>query len=101
MSPLYSIFRFKDKNNEFYDQYFQTKLWHHYMCSVANYGARHDRMNITTSDFMDMPLPYPHPDEQKKVVEFLHVFDEKIDAESNKLTSLETFKKGLLQKMFV
>jgi len=101
MSPLYSIFRFKDKNNEFYEQYFQTRLWHHYMCSVANYGARHDRMNITTSDFMDMPLPFPHPDEQKKIVEFLHVFDKKIDAEMNRLAGLETFKKGLLQKMFV
>lgn len=101
MSPLYSIFRFKDKSNHFYEQYFKTKQWHRYMCSVANYGARHDRMNITTSDFMDLPLPCPHTDEQKKIVSCLDEFDKKIDAVTSQLTENEAFKKGLLKKMFV
>lgn len=101
MSPLYSIFRFKDKINDFYEYFFQTRLWHRYMCSVANYGARHDRMNITTSDFLDMPLPSPHIDEQIKIVRCLNAFDKKIDAVTRQLAEIEAFKKGLLQKMFV
>ena len=101
MSPLYSIFSFKDKRNDFYEQYFKTTFWHRYMCSVANYGARHDRMNITTSDFIDMPLPYPHPDEQEKIVSCLDAIDKKVDAVKKQVLKLESFKKGLLQKMFV
>jgi len=101
MSPLYSIFRFKSQNNTFYEQYFKTTFWHRYMSSVANYGARHDRMNISNVDFMAMPLPFPHIDEQKKIVEFIEALDHKIEAAKAKLEAMETFKKGLLQKMFV
>jgi type I restriction enzyme S subunit len=101
MSPLYSIFRFKSDNNEFYEQYFKTMLWHRYMCSVANYGARHDRMNISTSAFMSMPLPSPHPDEQRKIIDFLIAMDRKIGEAIQAVDRMQTFKKGLLQKMFV
>ncbi|OCH21918.1 restriction endonuclease subunit S [Aliivibrio logei] len=100
MSPLYSIFHFKSDNNEFYEQYFKTTLWHRYMCSVANYGARYDRMNISTADFMNMTLPCPHVDEQDKIVSCLTAFDKKIEAISLQVSKLESFKEGLLQKMF-
>lgn len=101
MSPLYSIFRFRCENNEFFEKYFQTTCWHRYMCSVANFGARHDRMNITMADFMAMPLPCPHPEEQQKIANCLTAFDQKIDAVAQQITQLETFKQGLLQQMFV
>jgi type I restriction enzyme S subunit len=101
MSPLYSIFKFKSDNNEFYEQYFKTTLWHHYMSSVANYGARHDRMNISSSDFMSMPLPSPHPNEQGKIVDILIAMDKKIGAATQVVDRMETFKRGLLQMMFV
>ena len=51
MSPLYSIFRFKESLLEYFEHYFETTNWHKYLHSVANFGARHDRMNITNSDF--------------------------------------------------
>ncbi|MGI2908785.1 restriction endonuclease subunit S [Tolypothrix sp. VBCCA 56010] len=101
MSPLYTVFRFKSQENTFYEQYFKTSMWHKYMCSVANYGARHDRMNITTSDFMNLPLPYPHPEEQQKISNFITVIDQKIEAISRQIYHTEKLKKGLLQKMFV
>jgi len=101
MSPLYTVFRFHAQDTTFYDHYFKTSLWHKYMCSVANYGARHDRMNISTSDFMNLPLPYPVPEEQQKIVDFLTLLDQKIEVASQKIKHTEQFKKGLLQKMFV
>jgi len=101
MSPLYTAFRFVDQPDDFYEQYFLSKFWHKYMCIVANYGARHDRMNITTKDFMDMPLPWPCLAEQKKITDFLSAIDTKIDAISTQIEKMVVFKKGLFQQMFV
>lgn len=46
-------------------------------------------------------IPIPHPDEQTKIAEALSALDAKIDAVSAENSQMETFKKGLLQKMFV
>jgi len=43
----------------------------------------------------------PHPDEQKKIAGMLMVVDAKINAVSTQITHMETFKQGLLQKLFV
>lgn len=101
MSPLYTIFRFKSDTTDFYEQYFKTSLWHRYMSSIANYGARHDRMNISISDFMSMPIPCPSAAEQDKIVNFLNSIDRKIESIAKQIDGLEAFKKGLLQKIFV
>lgn len=46
-------------------------------------------------------IPVPHPDEQRKIANFLSVIDAKIDAVSTQISEMESFKMGLLQKMFV
>lgn len=101
MSPLYTIFRVGIECITFFEQYFDSSFWHQYLKSIANYGARHDRMAISTSDFMDMPLPWPHPDEQQKIADFLSALDKKIDTVAEQITQTQAFKKGLLQQMFV
>lgn len=100
MSPLYTVFRFKNKNNGFYEQYFKSTHWHNYLHSVSNHGARHDRMNITNDRFMDMPLPEPHQNEQQKIADCLTSLDELIAAETQKLDFFKTHKKGLMQQLF-
>jgi type I restriction enzyme, S subunit len=101
MSPLYSIFRFKEKNLEYFEYYFETKGWHTYLESVSNMGARHDRMNIANSDFFKMPIPFPSSEERNKITEFLNGLSLKIELANKALTQTQTFKKGLLQQMFV
>lgn len=100
MSPLYTVFRFRNKENDFYEHFFLTNLWHVYIKNLSNTGARHDRITISVDNFMKMPLPYTSPEEQQKIADCLSSIDELIDAESRKLKALEKYKKGLMQKLF-
>lgn len=101
MSPLYTVFRIKQGNLDFYESYFATYLWHDYLRSVANSGARHDRMNITTYEFYQMPVPLPREEEQQKIADFLTALDDKVNLTEKELEQAKKFKKSLLQQMFV
>jgi type I restriction enzyme S subunit len=102
MSPLYTIFRFKNEGLlDYLELYFGTTQWHRYMNSIANIGARHDRMNITMGDFFNLPIPIPSEDEMGKIVEFIQSLNKKVDLVGQQLKQTQTFKKGLLQQMFV
>lgn len=102
MSPLYTVFRFKDDSLlDYLELYFITTMWHRYMHSIANFGARHDRMNITTSDFYALPLPIPSKEERAKIVSFVNALEAKVSAVKQQIELTQTFKKGLLQQMFV
>jgi type I restriction enzyme M protein len=102
MSPLYSIFRFKRGSNlTFFEKYFETTLWHHYMRGVANYGARHDRMSISQEDILNIPVPFPCPEEQKKIADFFLEIDKNLDLMRKELAQMEKIKKSLFQRMFV
>ena len=100
MSPLYTVFKFQKGHIAFFEQYFQTEIWHPYLKSIANFGARFDRMNITTDGFFNMPLFVPSIEEQQKIAECLETLDNLITAESKKLESLKAHKKGLMQQLF-
>ena len=100
MSPLYTVFRFKDRNNDFYAHYFKTSGWHAYMRQASSTGARHDRMAISSDDFIAMPMPVSSPEEQQKIAECLCSVDELIAAQTRKLGALKTHKKGLMQQLF-
>ncbi|NCH68106.1 restriction endonuclease subunit S [Cronobacter sakazakii] len=101
MSPLYTVFRFKRGLLKFYQYFFESSVWHDYMKSVANSGARHDRMNISGADFFGLPVPQPFEEEQTKIANFLSALDDKIAVKKAELDKLKTWKQGLLQQMFV
>lgn len=101
MSPLYTVFRFHETDNDFYEYYFQSPHWHRFLRDASNSGARHDRMNISTDDFMSMLVPVPPcRNEMAKVARFLRTLDELIDAEARKLEKLRAQREGLLQQLF-
>ena len=100
MSPLYLMFGFNGGDINFFEHYFKGNSWHNYLRAKANYGARFDRINIGTKEFMDMPVPYPSLAEQKKVADCLSSLDKYIDATKRKLDLLKEYKKGLMQRLF-
>lgn len=100
MSPLYTVFRFHQTDNDFYEHYFKTNCWHKYLQHVSNSGARHDRMNITNDDFMAMPVPTLSHKEQQKIADCLSSIDELINFREQKLAALKQHKKGLMQQLF-
>lgn len=51
--------------------------------------------------FQSLPLRLPNIEEQKKIVEFLTSLDKSIENLNQQITHTQTWKKGLLQKMFV
>jgi type I restriction enzyme S subunit len=101
MSPLYSIFRFNHTDLDFFELYFETTFWHKYLGNVANFGARHDRMNITVEDFYKMPIPLPSDEERQLITNYLKSISVKLKRANEELEQAQAFKKGLLQKMFV
>lgn len=100
MSPLYTVFRFNNKNNDFFDQFFKSSRWHGYLQKNSNNGARHDRMSITSSEFMAMPVPCPGDMEQQKIADCLTSIYELVRLQAQKLEALKAHKNGLLQRLF-
>ena len=70
MSPLYTVFRTHDINNLYLEFYFKTTKWHRFMKLNGDSGARFDRFTISSTQFMEMPIPYPMLDEQIKIGEY-------------------------------
>ena len=102
MSPLYTVFRFKDVELlDFVEIFFGTTFWHRYMNSIANFGARHDRMNITSGDFFALPIKVPCVEERIKLVGFVKYIDKKINLAQQQIEQTQVYKQGLLQQMFV
>ena len=99
MSPLYTVFSIESEeiNQDFLKQYFKSSCWYRHMKSVANYGARHDRMNVSDEDFFLMPIPVPSLDEQHAIATFLIAADREIELLRQDLEQEKQKKKALMQ----
>lgn len=102
VSTLYAVYRpTQEADAEYIDYYFQLDdNLNRYLRPIVRKGAKND-MKVNNSDVLGDPILVPHPDEQRKIADFLSTLDVKIDLVSQELTQAQTFKKGLLQQMFV
>ena len=102
-SPLYTVFSKKENVcicDDYIRYYLDSAEWNKYIYSVANYGARFDRMNISDSDFMNMPIALPLFAEQQKIAEILMQCDKLIELYQNETDELQKLKKICFCKMF-
>ena len=103
LSSLYICFSILENiDSDFLVQYFETSCWHKEISMIAVEGARyHGLLNISVNDFFETYHWIPCYDEQVKIGKLLKLLDCKIDKEQEKLDSLNLYKKGLLQQMFI
>ena len=100
MSPLYTVFRTHDIDNLYLEFYFKTTKWHRFMKLNGDSGARFDRFTISSTQFMEMPIPYPTLEEQQKIGEYFDSLDNLITLHQHKCEELKKLKKFMLQNMF-
>lgn len=100
MSPLYTVFRTHDIDNLYLEFYFKTTKWHRFMKLNGDSGARFDRFTISSIQFMEMPIPYPTLEEQRKIGEYFDSLDNLITLHQRKCEETKNLKKYMLQKMF-
>ena len=101
MSPLYTVFRTHDIDEMYLEYYYKTTKWHRFMKLNGDSGARFDRFTISSTLFMEMPIPYPSIEEQKKIGEYFSNLDNLITLHQRKCEKLKELKKYMLQNMFV
>ena len=100
VSPLYTVFTVQNEIlAKFLAYFFKTIVWKNQVKSVANYGARYDRINITDNAFFSLKILLPPLDEQEKIAEILSTWDEAINLTINLIESKKQFKKALMQNL--
>ena len=57
--------------------------------------------NLNANTVKNIIIPYPNRDEQNKIASCISSIEIKIEKEQEKLNSLNEYKKGLLQQMFI
>lgn len=103
VSPLYGVFRPETTWLGYWlHVYFESHVnTGNYLRPIIQKGAK-NTINITNKTFLSAKLKVPtHPDEQRKIADFLSAIDTKIDLVAQELEQAKAFKKGLLQQMFV
>lgn len=91
-----------DTSIGFFAKLFENHFLDQGLRTLISSGARMDGLlNVNKDDFFTLKVPYPHPDEQQKIADFLSAIDAKISLVADELSGAQDFKKGLLQQMFV
>jgi type I restriction enzyme S subunit len=86
---------------QFLDYLFHDNFHGKWLRKFIEVGARaHGSLNVDNSIFFSMPVVFPSLEEQKKIANCLSSIDDLIISQSQKLETLKTHKKGLMQQLF-
>ena len=93
------ILREKENTNiQYVYQWIISKEFHRYVDQVkTSSGIPH----ISGKQIQDYEISYPCLEEQTKIANFLSSIDQKIEVVAQQIEQARTWKKGLLQQMFV
>ena len=92
-------FKLKEElNKDFLIHYSNTKAYRLVMQSIM---VGSTQVHIRNQDFFGIEIPVPCLEEQTKIANFLSAIDQKIEVVAQQIEQAKTWKKGLLQQMFV
>lgn len=69
--------------------------------NITGFVSGGTRAKLNKSEMLKIPIAFPTLDEQKKIANYLSNIDSKIVCLYSQISQTHTFKKGLLQQMFV
>lgn len=99
-SPAYTILRPKEVLEYGYLSYFFMSRQFIKSLVLVTYGIR-DGRSINVEEWLGMKTMLPSKEEQRKILNVLCCFDEKIQNEENMLNKLSKQKQYLLRQMFI
>lgn len=88
----------RGQENKILNQYLFYSLVHKNITGFVSGGTR---SKLIKSEMLKIPLIVPSIEEQTKIANFLTALDQKITQTESQIEKTKTFKKGLLQQMFV
>jgi type I restriction enzyme S subunit len=103
VSPLYGVFKPETKGLGYLlNVYFESEInTSNYLSPLIQKGAK-NTINITNERFLSNSLILPiSKKEQELIGNFFELFDSQLQNLKDKIEKTESWKKGLLQKMFV
>ena len=101
VSTLYAVYHpCEGTVAEYIDYYFGNDLrLNKYLKPLVNIGAKHD-MKVNNETVLTGEVYFPGYSEQKKIVGFLTILDERIRQQRNLVEALKKYKRGLLRAIF-
>ena len=98
VSPMYVIFRLKNNLNPIFFDALLSSHRFKYLIKIGCSGSVRDSLNFDEMEKFEIKLPFI--EEQKKIANFLSSVDKKLQQLTKKKELLETYKKGVMQKIF-
>jgi len=98
-SPAYVILRRSAAGSDAYFKHY-LKTDRFIQILTKNLEGLRDGKMISYTQFSELQIPTPAPEEQQKIADCLGSLDELIAAQRRKVEALKTHKKGLMQQLF-
>ena len=98
---VYICFRTNDNTcSEFYKHFFINHGLDSQLKRIITSGARGDGLlNVNSEDFMSLKIPYPNIEEQIAIANILNCADKEIELAKEKLSNLQSQKRGLMLQL--